>query len=99
MHWMTEIKYVEEQKYFVDEQRMGPYKIWHHEHHFEVVPEGVKMTDKVTYALPLGFLGVIAHPILVKRKLEEIFNYRYQKVETIFNAPTGNKAESSGIKV
>lgn len=84
MEWITEIKYVHDKKFFVDEQRKGPYKIWHHEHHFEEVNEGVKLIDIVTYELPLGFLGRLAHPILVKNKLKEIFDYRVKKVEEIF---------------
>lgn len=85
LNWMTEIKHVKEYEYFVDEQRMGPYKIWHHEHHFYKVDDGVVMKDKVSYALPFGILGVIAHPIFVKQKLEEIFDYRFKKTEELFN--------------
>lgn len=85
MEWITEIKYVHEKKFFVDEQRKGPYKIWHHEHHFKAVDGGVEMTDIISYELPLGFLGRLAHPILVKKKLEEIFEYRFKKVEEIFS--------------
>lgn len=84
MEWVTEIKYVHEKKFFVDEQRKGPYKIWHHEHHFKAVDGGVEMTDIISYELPLGFLGRLAHPILVKKKLEEIFKYRFKKVDEIF---------------
>ncbi|TXI87958.1 MAG: hypothetical protein E6Q37_00945 [Crocinitomicaceae bacterium] len=84
LNWVTEIKYVHEEQFFVDEQRTGPYKMWHHEHHFKAVDGGVEMTDIVSYELPLGILGRIAHPILVKSKLEEIFNYRFQKVEELF---------------
>lgn len=84
LEWITEIKYVHDKKFFVDEQRKGPYKMWHHEHHFQEVDEGVLMTDIVSYLLPLGFLGKIAHPIVVKSKLEEIFDYRVKKVEELF---------------
>ncbi|MDG0974284.1 MAG: SRPBCC family protein [Crocinitomicaceae bacterium] len=84
MKWVTEIKYVHDKEFFVDEQRKGPYKIWHHEHHFKEVEGGVEMTDIVSYEIPFGVLGKIAHPILVKRKLEEIFDYRFRKVEEIF---------------
>mgnify|MGYP003774403197 CR=1 FL=1 len=84
MKWVTEIKYVHNKEFFVDEQRKGPYKIWHHEHHFKEVEGGVEMTDIVSYEIPFGVLGKIAHPILVKRKLEEIFDYRFRKVEEIF---------------
>lgn len=83
--WITEIKYVHDKKYFVDEQRKGPYKIWHHEHHFKAVDGGVEMTDIVSYELPLGFLGRLAHPFIVKKKLDEIFDYRLKKVDELFN--------------
>ena len=83
MYWMTEITHVEEQKYFVDEQRFGPYSMWHHQHHFKQVEGGVEMTDIVHYKLPLGFLGDIAHAIFVKKQLQGIFNFRYQVVEEL----------------
>jgi ligand-binding SRPBCC domain-containing protein len=88
MSWITEIKTVKENEFFVDEQRKGPYSIWHHEHHFKQVEGGVEMTDIVSYVIPLGILGKIAHPIVVRKKLEEIFAYRFQKVEEIFNGAT-----------
>jgi ligand-binding SRPBCC domain-containing protein len=84
MKWITEITHVEPLKFFVDEQRKGPYKIWHHEHHFESVENGVMMTDIVSYELPMGFLGRIAHPIIVEKKLKEIFDYRFKVVEEYF---------------
>jgi ligand-binding SRPBCC domain-containing protein len=86
MSWVTEIKTVKEKVFFVDEQRQGPYTIWHHEHHFKQVDGGVEMTDIVSYVIPLGVLGKIAHPIIVRKKLEEIFAYRFQKVEELFNS-------------
>jgi ligand-binding SRPBCC domain-containing protein len=85
MQWITEIKAVKEHQFFIDEQRKGPYTIWHHEHHFKEVEGGVEMTDIVSYTLPLGFLGRLIHPFLVKPKLEQIFNYRFKKVEELFN--------------
>lgn len=84
--WITEIKTVKEGLFFVDEQRKGPYKIWHHEHHFEVVEDGILMTDIVSYTLPFGFLGKFAHWLFVRKQLEAIFEYRFKKVEEIFNA-------------
>ena len=84
MNWITEIKTVKNHSFFVDEQRKGPYLIWHHEHHFKEVEGGVEMTDIVSYELPLGFLGRLIHPILVKNKLKEIFDYRRQKVDELF---------------
>jgi len=84
MNWITEITHVNEHHFFVDEQRKGPYRIWHHEHHFETVDNGVLMSDIVSYELPFGILGKIAHPILVQRKLNEIFDFRFEIVEEIF---------------
>ena len=74
--WVTEIKCVEEGRAFVDEQRFGPYKFWHHRHEFVEAPGGVLMRDKVHYALPFGPFGAIAHALFVRRKLEWIFNFR-----------------------
>lgn len=84
MNWTTEITHVDVPKYFVDEQRVGPYAIWHHEHHFKAIRGGVEMLDRVSYKIPLGILGKIAHPIIVRPKLEEIFDYRFTKVEELF---------------
>jgi len=84
LYWMTEITHVEEGKYFVDEQRYGPYSMWHHQHHFKAVEGGVEMTDIVHYKLPLWFLGDIANEILVKKQLKGIFDYRFKKVEEMF---------------
>lgn len=85
--WITEITHVDEMKFFVDEQRKGPYKIWHHEHHFKQVQNGIEMTDIISYEIPLGILGRLAHPLLVKNKLNQIFDYRFKKVEEIFGTP------------
>ena len=84
MNWTTEITHVDGPHYFVDEQRVGPYSIWHHEHHFKAIPGGVEMLDRVSYKIPLGILGKLAHPIIVRPKLEEIFDYRFKKVEELF---------------
>lgn len=84
LYWMTEITHVEDRKFFVDEQRFGPYRLWHHQHHFRETVQGVEMTDIVHYKLPLWFLGDIAHALFVKKRLEEIFEYRYRKVNEIF---------------
>ena len=85
MKWITEITHVKENEFFVDEQRKGPYRIWHHEHHFKVVDGGVEMTDIVSYEIPFGIFGKIAHPLVVKKKLEEIFAFRLIAVDEIFN--------------
>ena len=84
MYWMTEITHVQDRKYFVDEQRFGPYSLWHHQHLFREVPGGVEMTDIVHYRIPLGFIGDLANQWFVKKQLEEIFEYRFQKVKDIF---------------
>ena len=75
----TEITHLKENSYFVDEQRVGPYNIWHHQHMLESTKDGTLMTDIVSYQPPLGFLGNIANEILIKRKLNEIFDYRAKK--------------------
>ena len=88
MKWITEITHVDEMKFFVDEQRKGPYRIWHHEHHFKQVEKGIEMTDIVSYEIPFGVLGKIAQPLIVKNKLNQIFDYRFQKVEELFGKPS-----------
>ena len=80
VYWMTEITHVEEEKFFVDEQRQGPYSFWHHQHHFNAVSGGVEMTDIVHYKLPLWFIGDLMNTLFVKRKLEGIFKYRREQV-------------------
>ncbi len=82
--WLTEIAHLRDRAYFVDEQRIGPYRFWYHEHRFEPAPSGVKMTDTVTYALPFGLFGRIAHALFVRRRLEHIFAFRDQKVAELF---------------
>ena len=76
LFWMTEITHVKDREYFIDEQRFGPYALWHHKHFFKEIPGGVEMTDLVDYKLPLGFLGTIAHGLFVKKQIESIFEYR-----------------------
>ncbi|WP_417873629.1 SRPBCC family protein [Xanthomarina gelatinilytica] len=83
-HWVTEITHVVDKTYFVDEQRFGPYVLWHHKHFLREVEGGVEMEDVIDYKLPFGFLGRWLHPILVKPKLTEIFNYRSQKLSELF---------------
>jgi ligand-binding SRPBCC domain-containing protein len=82
--WMTEITEVERYKFFVDEQRKGPYKLWRHQHHFAAIDGGVEMTDVVHYSLPLGFTGSIVHQLSVKNQLRKIFTYRYFKINELF---------------
>ena len=82
--WVTEITHVEKPNYFVDEQRFGPYSLWHHKHFIKPTAKGVEMLDIVDYKIPLGFLGRIVHPLLVAPKLKEIFDYRKQALTEIF---------------
>ena len=82
--WVTEITHVKDKEYFVDEQRFGPYALWHHKHFIKPIEGGVEMEDIVDYKVPMGILGQMVHPFLVKPKLEEIFNYRTTKLEALF---------------
>lgn len=84
MHWTTEITHVHEPYYFVDEQRFGPYSLWHHQHHFKQVEGGVEMTDEVNYAIPLGILGRFAHWLLVGSEVNRIFDHRFVVLENYF---------------
>jgi ligand-binding SRPBCC domain-containing protein len=88
VHWVTEITQVEEKAFFIDDQRVGPYRLWHHQHLFRETAEGVEMTDIVTYALPLGLLGRLAGSLFVHRKVRKIFDYRYHILEKHFKQGT-----------
>jgi len=84
MQWVTEITHVQDKKFFVDEQRFGPYNFWHHKHFLKEIPGGVEMEDIVHYKVPMGILGQMAHPFLVKPKLDEIFAFRQKKLIELF---------------
>jgi len=84
VNWCTEITHIKEKVYFIDEQRKGPYRIWHHEHHFKPVAGGVLMTDLLHYDIGMSFFGWIAGKMFVHRKVEGIFNYRYKMLESYF---------------
>ena len=84
LRWLTEIRHVREGESFVDEQRVGPYKLWYHEHRFEPVEGGVKMTDRVTYSVGYGPIGWAMHKIWIRRKLKAIFDYRRQAIGEIY---------------
>ena len=86
MYWMTEITQVSEGRYFVDEQRFGPYSLWHHQHHFKAIPGGVAMEDIVHYKIPMGFLGDIANALFVRKQLQGIFDFRYKAVLDLWGA-------------
>tara|TARA_R110000868_G_scaffold334983_4_gene595651 strand:+ start:599 stop:1096 length:498 start_codon:yes stop_codon:yes gene_type:complete len=82
--WVTEITHVDKGNYFVDEQRFGPYALWHHKHFIKEIDEGVIMEDIIDYKIPLGILGQLAHPIIVKKQLMEIFKFREDKLKELF---------------
>ena len=82
--WLTEITHVVNKKYFVDEQRYGPYALWHHKHFIKEIENGVEMEDIIDYKVPFGWIGQLFHPYLVKPKLEEIFEYRQKKLVELF---------------
>lgn len=82
--WVTEITHVKEPEYFVDEQRFGPYALWHHKHFIKPIENGVEMVDIVDYKIPFGFLGQLAQPLVVSPKLNEIFEYRREALIKLF---------------
>ncbi len=82
--WVTEIAQVVERKYFVDEQRFGPYSFWHHKHFLRPVAGGVEMEDVVDYKLPLGLLGALAHALFIEKRVQAIFDYREKALKGIF---------------
>lgn len=84
LQWVTEITHVHDKKFFVDEQRFGPYAFWHHKHFLKEIPGGVEMEDIVHYKVPMGILGQMVHPFLVKPKLDEIFAFRQKKLVELF---------------
>ena len=86
VYWMTEITHVEKHRSFIDVQRKGPYAFWHHQHHFREIEGGVEMTDIVHYRLPLGWAGRIVNRLLVRKKLEKIFRFRYESVAGLFGS-------------
>lgn len=82
--WVTEITHIRDKAYFVDEQRVGPYALWHHQHFIEATAAGVLMKDIISYEPPMGFLGAIANSWMVRRKLKEIFDYRTEAIQRKF---------------
>lgn len=81
MRWCTEISHVEDKVYFVDQQKFGPYNMWHHQHHFQEVDGGILMRDIVSYGVPLGVLGQLANSIFVRDQLKGIFEYRTKAIQ------------------
>ncbi|MGD9331871.1 MAG: SRPBCC family protein [Desulfobacterales bacterium] len=82
--WVSEITHARAPRYFVDEQRSGPYRFWHHQHHLAAAPGGVQVIDTVHYSLPLGIFGLALHALWVKRRLDEIFSFRYHALDQLF---------------
>lgn len=89
LRWLTEITHVREGEFFVDEQRIGPYRLWHHEHHFIPAPGGVTMKDRITYDPGWGPLGGIADALWIRRQLATIFDYRAKKIAELFARRSG----------
>lgn len=88
LRWVTEITTVKEKEYFIDEQRIGPYRFWHHEHRFLEIDGGIEIVDCLHYVMPFGILGRLAHRVSVERKIKEVFKYRYERLEEIFGKIT-----------
>jgi ligand-binding SRPBCC domain-containing protein len=84
MDWVTEITHVKPGEYFIDEQRFGPFALWHHEHHFKAIDGGVLMTDKLIYGVPFGIIGQIANALVVQKQTNDIFSYREKAVEEMW---------------
>ena len=84
MNWVTEISQVEEKKFFIDEQRIGPYKFWHHQHKISEIENGVLMEDMITYQPPFGILGGILNAVVIKKSLNKIFDFRGQVLREIY---------------
>lgn len=84
--WVTEITHVMEGEYFVDEQRFGPYALWHHKHFINSIPGGVEMEDIIDYKMPFGILGQMVHPLLITKQLRQIFQYREEKLVELFGS-------------
>lgn len=84
MTWVTEIKHVELNYRFVDEQRLGPFRFWFHEHVFHPVAGGIEMEDTVHYVMPFGLFGRIIHRFFIRKRLEEIFRFRREYLSTLW---------------
>ncbi|MBQ4915254.1 SRPBCC family protein [Maribacter sp. MMG018] len=91
--WVTEITHLKEGEYFVDEQRFGPYALWHHKHFIKKIEGGVEMKDVIDYKIPFGILGRLANYIIVRKQLHRIFNYRAEKLIQLFGSIDGHKHE------
>lgn len=83
--WVTEITQVKEHSFFIDEQRIGPYKLWHHQHILEPQHNGTLMKDIISYQPPFGFMGALANTLFIRKQLEEIFEYRFKSLDMLFH--------------
>ena len=91
LYWKTEITQVENEKFFIDEQRKGPYSLWRHQHHFVEIAGGVEMTDIVFYKSPFGFIGEAANILYVRNRLKSIFEFRFRKIEELLGKWEGQE--------
>jgi ligand-binding SRPBCC domain-containing protein len=89
MVWVSEITHIDTPRYFIDEQRIGPYSMWHHQHFIEQSGDGVLMTDIVSYSPPLGFIGAMANTLFIRKQLQNIFNYRSKILDQHFRKDAG----------
>lgn len=89
VYWETKIMDVREPFYFIDDQRVGPYALWRHQHTFKEVDGGVEMTDEVHYAVPFGMFGILTNWLFVGREVNAIFNHRYDTLQTLFLKKSG----------
>lgn len=94
MSWVTEITHVREREYFIDEQRFGPYALWHHQHHFREADGGTYMSDILHYKVPYGIIGSMIDAVLIDKKIESIFQFRYEAVERRFGRANQYAAQS-----
>lgn len=91
MTWVTEITHIQEGQHFIDEQRVGPYALWHHEHWFEPTSEGIRMRDILHYAIPFSFLGGVLNGLFIEKKIENIFSYRAKVIQELIKIEVFNK--------
>jgi ligand-binding SRPBCC domain-containing protein len=83
-NWVTEITSVKEKSFFIDEQRFGPYKFWHHQHHFKEIDKGVEMQDIVSYALPFDPISRPLNKLILGNKVKKIFEFREEVLKKMF---------------
>jgi ligand-binding SRPBCC domain-containing protein len=84
VNWMTEITHLNRPHNFIDEQRFGPYALWHHQHNFREVDGGIEMTDELNYAIPFGIIGRLVHWIFVRKRVSDIFDHRASVLDKLF---------------